>query len=185
MVVKIDIYGLKSSRAEFRSKLATLLHNIGYTPSKLDPYLWIRPAIKSDVTEYYKYALVHIDGVLVISCVPMKTIEGIKCVFKLKGDKEEPPDMYLVASLEKLETKGGTKFWSMSAKKYVKAAVVNLEATLSQRAMRLTISHSPMPTNYHPSEDVSNALNTRLIQTYQELVEIRWEFKIGQVNIFL
>ena len=63
----------------------------------------------------------------------MKTIEGIKCVFKLKGDKSEPPNMYLGASLEKAETKGGTKCWLMSAKKYFKDAVINLEAKLAKR----------------------------------------------------
>ena len=50
MVVKIDIYGLKSSGAAFRSNLASLLHDIRYTPSKADLYLWMIPAIKSDGT---------------------------------------------------------------------------------------------------------------------------------------
>ena len=65
----------------------------------------------------------------------MKTIEGIKWVFKLKGDKVEPPKMYLGESLEQVETKGGKKCWSMSDKKYVKSAVINLEATLAKRDM--------------------------------------------------
>ena len=78
--------------------------------------------------------------------------------------------MYLGASLEKVETKGGTKCWSMSAKKYVKAAVVKLEATLSKRDMQLPTSHSPMTTKQHPSEDVTNELNTRGVQAYQELI---------------
>ena len=81
--------------------MVSLLHDIGYTPSKVDPDVWMIPAIKSDGTEYYEYALVYVDDGLVIICVPMKTSEGIKCVLKLKGDKSEPPDMYLGASLEK------------------------------------------------------------------------------------
>ena len=79
--------------------MANLLHNIGQTPSKADPDVWMIPKIIQYVTEYYKYALVYVDGVLVISCVPMETIEGIKCVFKLKLEKSEPPDIYLGASL--------------------------------------------------------------------------------------
>ena len=77
----------------------------------------------------------------------MRKIKGIKCVFKLKGDKVETPYMCLGASLEQVETKGGTKCWSMSAKKYVKAAAVNLESTLAKRDMRLPTSHYTMPTN--------------------------------------
>ena len=93
MVVKMALYGLKSSGAAFRAKLASLLHDIGYTPSKVDPDVWMIPEIKSDGTGYYKYALVYVDYVLVISCFPMKTIEGIKCVLKLKIEKAEPPSM--------------------------------------------------------------------------------------------
>ena len=109
MVKKKALYGLKSSRAAFRAKLASLLHHIRYTPSKADPGFWIRPSIKSDGAEYYKYDLVYVDSVLVIICVSIKTIKGIKFVFKLKGNKAEPPKMYLGASLQQLEMKGRTK----------------------------------------------------------------------------
>ena len=58
----------------------------------------------------------------------------------------------------------------MSARKYVKAAVVNLEATLAKRDIRLPNSYSLMLTKCHPIEDVSNELNTRGVQAYQELI---------------
>ena len=103
------LYGLKYSGVAFRAKLASLLQGIRYAPYKLDPDVWMTPAIKSDGTDYYKYDLVHVNNVLVISCVPMKKIEGIKCGFKLKIDKAEPTNMYLGASLKQVETKGGTK----------------------------------------------------------------------------
>ena len=74
--------------------------------------------------------------------------------------------MYLVASLEQVETKSGTKCWSMSAETYFKAAVVNLEATISKRDTRLPTIHSTMPTNYQPSEDVS----TLGVKAYQDLI---------------
>ena len=93
--------------------------------------------------------------------------------------------MYLGASLEKVETKGKTKCWSMSAKKYFKATVVKLEATLSKRYMQLPTSHYLIPTNYHPSEDVSNYLKTRGVQAYQELIgELLWAVEIGRVECF-
>ena len=95
----------------------------------------MRPPIKSDRTEYYEYFLVYVYRVIVISCVPIKTMEGIECLIKLKLDKVEPPNMYLGASLYQVKTKGRNKCWSMSAKKYVKAAIVNLEATLAKRYM--------------------------------------------------
>ena len=74
MVVKMYIYELKSSGETLRAKLASLLHDIGYTRLKADAYVWTRLAIKSDRTEYYEYALVYVDNVLVIICVPIKKI---------------------------------------------------------------------------------------------------------------
>ena len=51
--------------------------------------------------------LCHVETVLAISATPMKNVEGIKAVFKLKGDKAEVPDMYLGASIQKVETADG------------------------------------------------------------------------------
>ena len=94
--------------------------------------------------------------------------------------------MYLRASLEQVETKVGTKFLLMNAKKYVKAEVINLEPMPTKRDMQLSTSHSPIPKNYNPSEDVSNELNTQGVQAYQELIgELLWEVEIGIVDIFL
>ena len=71
-------------------------------------------------------------------------------------------------------------------KQFFKAAVVNLEERLSKRDMRIPTSHSPMLKNYHPSEDISNKLNPRGVQSYQELIgELRWAVKIRRVDIFL
>ena len=64
--------------------------------------------------------LCYVDDVLEISIEPMTTIEVIKQVFKLKGDKAEPPDMYLGASLQIVETASGEKCWAMSSEKYVR-----------------------------------------------------------------
>ena len=59
--------------------------------------------------------LCYVDDVLEISAIPVKTIEGIKALFKLKGDKAEVPDMYLGASIQKVETADGTECWAEEA----------------------------------------------------------------------
>ena len=61
----------------------------------------------------------YIDDVLVIATEPMKTMDGIRAVFKLKGEKFKNPDIYLGASFSDLETADGTKCWMMSSEKYV------------------------------------------------------------------
>ena len=97
--------------------------------------------------------LCYVDNVLAISETPMKDIEVIKAVFKLKVDKVEVPDMYLGASIQKLETSDGTEYWMMYADKYVKAAVENVELELAESNCRLpSCCDTPMATTYHISE---------------------------------
>ena len=93
MLVKMALYGLKSSGAEFQSKIAGVLRYIGYLSTKGDPDVWILPAVKPDGTEYHEMVLCYVEDVLEISATLMKTIEGTKAVFKLKGDKAEVYDM--------------------------------------------------------------------------------------------
>ena len=76
--------------------------------------------------EYYEMVLCYVYDVLAISDMPMRTMDSIRSVFKLKDDKAEVPDMYLGATLCQVETETGTKCWSMSLEKYIKAAIENL-----------------------------------------------------------
>ena len=186
MIVKMSLYGLNSSGAAFRAKLARLLQDIGYTSYKADPDVWLRTAVKPDGAEYYEMVLCYVDDVLVISNMPMRTMDGIISVFKLKDDKAEVPGVYLVATLSQVETETGTKCWSMSSENYVKSAIDNPESKLGQSNMHLTKCRTPMSTSYHPSEDVTKELNTEGVQFYQELIRIlRWEAEIGRFDILL
>ena len=51
MIVKMALYGLKSSGSAFRAKLDGVLHDLSYVPSKADPDVWIRPAVRPDESE--------------------------------------------------------------------------------------------------------------------------------------
>ena len=186
MIVKMALYGLKSSGAAFRAKLAGVLHDIGYTPSKAYPDVWIRPAVKPDGAEYYEMVLCYVDDVLAISDMPMRTMDGIRNVFKLKDDKAEVPDMYLGATLCQVETETGTKCWLMSSEKYVKVSIDSLESKLGKSDMHLPKFRTLTSTSYNPSEDVTKELNVEGVQFYQELIGIlRWAVEIGRVNILL
>ena len=99
-------------------------------------------------------------------------MDGIKNVFKLKDDKAEVPGVYLGAKLSQVETEMGTKCWSMSSEKYVKAAIDNLESKLGKSDMHLPKCRTPMSTRYHPNEDVTKELSVEGIQFYQELIGV-------------
>ena len=80
------------------------MKDIKYQPKKANPDVWIRSVVCKDGSEYYEMVLCYVDDVLAISTDPMKTIDGIKKVFKLKGNKDEPQDMYLGAFLRTVES---------------------------------------------------------------------------------
>ena len=99
--------------------------------------------------------LCYVDDVLTISDMPMRTMDGIRSVFKLKDDKAEVPDVYLGTISSQVETETGTKCWLMSSEKYVKAAIDNLESKLGKSGMHLLKCRTPMSMIYHLSEDVT------------------------------
>ena len=86
MLVKKALYGLKSSGTAFRAHLAETLYDLGYTPTKADPDVWIRPAVKPDGFKYYEMLLVYVDDVLSVSHDAEATMKGIQGTFRLKGD---------------------------------------------------------------------------------------------------
>ena len=196
MVIKMALYGLKSSGAAFRAKLAGVLCDMGYRPSLADPDVWLRAATKPDGFQYYEMALVYVDDVMILSHVPLNTIESIQKTFKLKGGKADTPDMYLGVSLEKKLSRQGTVCWSMSPEKYVAASVVNVEEKLAKEGLRLpTNCKTPMiiertvggkVVSYHPSGDTSPELNATDLRYFQELIGIlRWAIEIGRLDILL
>jgi len=187
MIVKMALYGLKSSGAAFRSLLAETLHNIGYVPSKADPDVWMRKATKPNGFEYYEYMLCYVDDLLCISHKPSETMDGVRARFTLKDDKVEKPEDYLGAQLSEMEDAFGKKFWTMSSEKYCKAAVANVEERLAKEGKRLPSKcRTPVTTKYAPELEVSPELKADGIQYYQELIGIlRWATEIGRVDLLL
>ena len=51
MLVKMELYGLKSSGTEFLSKIAGVLRDIGYFSTEGCTDVWIQPEVKQDGTE--------------------------------------------------------------------------------------------------------------------------------------
>ena len=187
MIVKMALYGLKSSGASFRSMLANCIWELGYRPTKADPDVWIKPATKENGFKYYEMILCYVDDVISIGEHPMRAIEGIKATFKLKGDKAEIPDMYLGGSIAKVNTADGVECWTISSEKYVKTAVANIKDNLAKKGLRLPSKCStPFRTGYHPTEDTSTEMDAEGTRYFQELIGVlRWAVELGRVDILL
>ena len=82
MIVKKALYGLKGSCAAFRAHLAEKLDDIGFIPTRADPEVWQRPAVKPDGFEYYEYILCYVDDLLAISHDEEKVLKSVQDTFK-------------------------------------------------------------------------------------------------------
>ena len=186
MLIKKALYGLKSSGAAFRAHLGETLHDLGFVPTRADPDVWRRPAVKPDGFEYYELILCYVDDLLAMSHAATEVLGTVKSVFKFKDDKIEPPDIYLGAQLDTMVV-DGMEGWTMSSEKYVKAAVENVESELQKTGQRLpTKCRTPLSSNYRPELDVSAELKADGVQRYQEMIGIlRWAVELGRVDILL
>ena len=139
MIITKALYGLKTSGAAFRSLLAEQLDNIGYTASRGDPDVWLRPIMKGS-RKYYEYVLVYVDDLLVVSFNPQQTMDQLSKTFKFKEGSIKTPDSFLGAQLS-LNTNDGRNYWVISAEKYIKAACETVEARMKDRH-----THTPFNT---------------------------------------
>ena len=173
MIVVRALYGLKSNGAAFRALLAESLYDICYLPTKEDPDVWIRLAVKANGFEYYEFVLCYVDEVLSISHDPQKTMDGINNTIKLKNDKIEEPEKYLGAYILKMTTADGRMCWTMSLDQYCKDAVANVEENLEKANKQLpTKCGAPLTSGYKPELDKSAELKADGLQTYQELLGV-------------
>jgi Reverse transcriptase (RNA-dependent DNA polymerase) len=82
MIIRRALYGLKSSGAAYRAHFARTIMDMGYTPCKADPDVWLQAARKPDGTEYYEYLLTYVDDCLVVSHDPKRIDKSLEEEYK-------------------------------------------------------------------------------------------------------
>jgi hypothetical protein len=115
--------------------------------------------------------------VLAISLDAKKTMLGIPADFKLRDNKIAEPDMYLGATLSKMELEGNKWCWAMSPEQY--------KEELARKGRRLpTKCVTPFLCDYAPWLETSLELKADGMQQFQELIEqLCWAVEIGQVIV--
>jgi hypothetical protein len=122
MVIKRALYGLKSSGAAYWSHFATTLLEMGFISSKVDPDVWLRPAVKENNDRYYEYILTYVDDCLVVSHKPSLIISTLQDEYKYRLKDVGEPKKYLGAEVGKYDFSDRTTAWYMSANLYLKQA---------------------------------------------------------------
>jgi hypothetical protein len=185
------LYGLRSSGASWRSTLAKTITYKGYENTIADPDVWRRKARRPDGSEYYELLLTYVDDILCISLDPKATIDFIGDVYEIKKGSEKRPDTFLGAQIYRHHLEDGTYAWAMSSEKYVKSAIVTVEALLDEdegevRYHLKTTAKTPFPTSYKPELDLTKELREDMISRYRQLIGIlRWSVEIGRLDVYL
>jgi hypothetical protein len=131
-IVVRSLYGLKSAGAAFRSSLAQILQDIGYTSSKVDPDVWLRKAAKDDGFEYYEMLFVYVNDILALSHRAKNAIKEITDFYRSKEGSVKPPEIYLGANISKMQLPDGREVWTTSPKAYVKNSLLVVERLLHE-----------------------------------------------------
>ena len=187
MLIVKALYGLKSSGAAWRSKLAKTLRGLGYESSASDPDVWLKQAIKPNGFKYWQYMLVYVDDILHISHDPSIDMKKINEIYRLK-EGVGPPDRYLGANVEKVQLQDGSIAWSMNCVDYLKGAIENVNNMLQEADSALKNcgdGKRPYPSSYRPEIDVTPELNDDLGNRFQQLIGIlRWSIELGRIDIY-
>jgi Reverse transcriptase (RNA-dependent DNA polymerase) len=94
MIIKKSLYGLRTSGKSWHDLLFDTLMDMGFSPSKADPDIWMR-----DAGESYEYVCSYVDDLTAIMKEPKAFIDELeKRGFGLKWVTDKP-DVFLGGSL--------------------------------------------------------------------------------------
>ena len=137
-LIRRALYGGKTTGRDFRNHLRSCMHHLGFESCKADLDVWMQAAKKEDGTEYWEYALLYTDGVLVVSeCGEQFLRNELGNYFELKKESIGPPKIYLGGKMSKVVLENGLTAWSFSLLQYVQTAVNNAKESLTKQDAKL------------------------------------------------
>jgi hypothetical protein len=102
--------------------------HLGFTSLRADPDVWFRLSKQATGEDYYKYVLLYVDDVLVISERADKVLHKvIGQHFVLREESIGPPSIYLGGKLQEITLENGVMAWAFGSCQYTQSAVINVE----------------------------------------------------------
>ena len=174
LIIEKALYGLRSSGARFHEKFADTLREMGYTPCKADPDVWLK-----DCDTHYEYVCVYVDDLMVMGKNPDDFFATLTNTYgyKLKGVGD--PAYHLGGNF--FRDADGTLAWG--ARSYVEKMLVNFEIMFGHKPKEWG---SPVDKGDHPELDVSDFLDADGIQQYQSLIgALQWAITLGRFELLI
>ena len=172
LVVKAH-YGLRTSGARFHERLYDTLRDMGFTPCKADPDLWMR-----DAGDCYEYVCVYVDDLLAVMKDPRAFFDTLtnNYGYKLKGVGE--PSYHLGGDFYR--DPDGTLVWG--AHTYIQRMCDNYKHMFNVEPRNYS---SPMEHGDSPELDESPELDSLGVKQYQSLIgALQWCVTLGRFDIY-
>jgi hypothetical protein len=169
------------------------MYDLKFQSCKTDPDVWYCPATtKKDSSTYYEYVLIYVDLILTVSESLKNIMETLSGLYRLKEDPTtgktyDRPSRYLRANIGNYHFDDDVKKprWFILSHTYVKQAIKTCEEHLDKQGLKLkTKVSATLPAGYRPELDISEELNDKGANQFQELIGIlRWSIELGQIDI--
>jgi hypothetical protein len=182
------LYGLKSDGAAFRNHLAECMKHMGWEPFLSDRDLWMKAEVRpSGGVRYWAYILIYVDDILCVHHDPGTWLAQLDKYLKMKDGSIEKPNFYLGAKLRQVTMSNGVIAWEMSSRKYIKAAVENVQEHMETNfgghklAKKATM---PLRLGYKAELDDTPELDAEKANFYQSQIGILlWYVELGRIDI--
>ena len=185
-LIRRALYGGKTAGRDFRNHLRSCMRHLGFHSCLADPDVWMRPSHTPEGSPCWEYVLLYTDDALVISTRAEHVLRNeLGKYFELKEESIGPPSLYLGAHLRKVSLDNHASAWAIGSSQYVKAAIANVETTLSQRDRKpLLRVDAPLSPGYRPELDITPELTPTDASLFQSLIgTLRWIVELGRVDI--
>ena len=173
LIIERALYGLRTSGARFWEHLSDYLRELGWTPSKADPDVWMK-----DEGDHYSYICRYVDDLIIAAKNAMEIIEKMKTRFILKGVGE--PKYHLGGDFERRTEPENVLTWG--SKTYIDRCLDRYQAMFGELPRKNT--HSPLEEGDHPESDTSEMCDKEQITQYQSLMGmLQWTVTLGRMDI--
>ena len=97
-------------------------------------------------------------------------IDALASIYVMKQGSMGPPDRYLGANIEKLQTQDSKVMWATHSRDYCNLVITNMEKTLTYDGKSLLQyggGSFSYPSSFHPDIDTSAKLDENGVHEYQ------------------
>ena len=172
LIINKALYGLKSSGLRWHERFADTLRDMGFTPSRAENDIWMRPCEHG-----YKYIATYVDDLAICLPDPQAIIDLLTETYGYKLKGTGPISYHL--GCDYFRDDDGTL--CSAPRKYIEKMIDSYVQMFGQKPKEAT---SPLERGDHPELDTSPELDAEGIKKYQSLIgSLQWAVSIGRFDI--